>query len=381
MFKLCQRIFSGGAMKAVVLVLAFVFTFMLLFFLSGCAGGSTVAPVSKGITFGTGVGSGSQNFAVLPAGKESQLYSAKITPSGGSAPYSCKSVPAGSAIAGTIRLYEDCSIAGVAPYLSPGTTRAAFPVKFQVIDSKGVVAGPFDLTLEVIAGEKSTGVQEAPPIAQPSQPIPAAGITTAPPDVPPAPNNPPETQAAGCTSPYDGTWSGTVTGSGTVNLEDYSSTRPFSVSYDLEFTAKCKQGYSDGHGGSLWAAKITHAKASHPFFGCIDGCAPLPESTYVRESEIATIFDRTTSMDINFPNGASISLSDLFISQDGKTITKQCDQCMQETGIWIGANAPWDPSADMDKDTYIETHGCGSGCFCASCFELNQIRMALTKIS
>jgi len=122
-------------------------------FLFGCTSNSTTAQVSNGITYATGVGAGTQNIAALPAAREGQAYAATITPSGGTSPYICASVPAGSTIIGTIRLNADCTITGTAPILSSGTTHAAYPVKFTITDATGIVAGPFDLALEVIRAE------------------------------------------------------------------------------------------------------------------------------------------------------------------------------------------------------------------------------------
>ena len=138
-------------------------------FLFGCAGQSTTAQVSHGITYTTGVGTGAQNIASLPAAREGQPYSAAITPSGGSPPYRCTSVPAGSAIIGDIRLNEGCTITGTAPILSSGTTHAAYPVKFMITDASGTVAGPFDFALEVVREENQGQVNVGQPGGQ--QPI------------------------------------------------------------------------------------------------------------------------------------------------------------------------------------------------------------------
>jgi len=137
-------------MKNSMLFMGILFLGILLF---GCTGQSTTAQVSHGITYTTGVGTGAQNIAALPAALEGQAYSAGITPSGGTAPYTCASVPAGSVIIGSIRLNADCTITGTAPILSSGTTHAAYPVRFTVTDANNIVAGPFDLALEVIREE------------------------------------------------------------------------------------------------------------------------------------------------------------------------------------------------------------------------------------
>ncbi|VVB73440.1 Uncharacterised protein [uncultured archaeon] len=123
------------------------------FLLFGCAGNTPVAQVSNNITFTTGVGTGAQNVVALPAALEGAAYAATITPSGGAQPYRCESIPPGSMIIGTIQLNAACVIAGNAPVLSPGTTHGIYPVRFNIIDNNGVVAGPFDLALEVVKSQ------------------------------------------------------------------------------------------------------------------------------------------------------------------------------------------------------------------------------------
>ena len=87
-------------------------------------------------------------------------------------------------IIGTIHLNADCTIDGAAPMLSPGTTHAAYPVKFTIVDASGIVAGPFDLVLEVVKAEaqgqgQQGGVQQnnpnLPVLNLPTQLPPAYG--------------------------------------------------------------------------------------------------------------------------------------------------------------------------------------------------------------
>jgi hypothetical protein len=155
----------GNHMGKITVYLGILF---LGLFLLGCAGQSTTAQVSHGITYTTGVGAGAQNIAALPAAKEGQPYAATVTPQGGTPPYVCSSVPAGSTIINDIRLNANCTIVGTAPILPSGTTHAAYPVKFMIADANGVVAGPFDLVLEVVRSEnqgqgQQGGVQQINP--------------------------------------------------------------------------------------------------------------------------------------------------------------------------------------------------------------------------
>jgi hypothetical protein len=86
-------------------------------------------------------------------------------------------------IIGTIHLNADCTIDGAAPMLSPGTTHAAYPVKFIITDATGIVAGPFDLALEVVKveaqGQQQGGGQQnnpnLPVLNLPAQLPPAYG--------------------------------------------------------------------------------------------------------------------------------------------------------------------------------------------------------------
>lgn len=145
---------------------------------------------------------------------------------------------------------------------------------------------------------------------------PEAGITTGQPETPPAQNNQPETQASGCTSPYDGTYQGTVSESGmlAVSRPDangaYSLTQnPFLQTYDFEMTIKCSsQVYTDeGSTGSPNAKvfDITHIKVSHPLFGCTAGCVPISEVNGAG-TQLFLFNSGIGSMVIAFPNGAGI---------------------------------------------------------------------------
>ena len=87
--------------------------------------------------------------SALPAATSGQLYSAKITVSGGSGPYNCSSAP-GTTLPGTLVFSEPgCSLTGGAPTLAPGTPTAIYPVSIMVNDSQGTLGGPFALTLVV----------------------------------------------------------------------------------------------------------------------------------------------------------------------------------------------------------------------------------------
>lgn len=180
-----------------------------------------------------------------------------------------------------------------------------------------------------------------------------------------------EAAAEGCDSPYDGRWNGTVTGSGMLDIDNYRAKRPFTVTYDLEITIKCD---AEGGPGMNWRLKIVRAMSSHPYFGCADGCTPVV-GPYGIESTIELGGGGLLgNMNLYFPNNASISLSDLQLSQDGRTITKQCDDCETRTGIGIGYV---DLGTDEGSST-IMTYNCPD-CVSYASYELNKIRMELHK--
>jgi hypothetical protein len=70
---------------------------------------------------------------------------------------------------------------------------------------------------------------------------------------------------------------------------------PFLATYDFQMTIKCS--YSDK---ALSRYDITHLKASHPIFNCLNGCVPPQDGT----NYIVIMANGAGRMEIIFPNGA-----------------------------------------------------------------------------
>lgn len=140
-----------------------------------------------------------------------------------------------------------------------------------------------------------------------------------------------QTDASLCHSPYDGTYSGVVSGSGeftTINSDMSSTKSPYILTYNLALTAECVGTPKDNNG--YWMLKITQAKVSDPFFGCTNGCTPvnypvnywsfmnlLPPGEKGNNNEII----------IQFPTGTDLTVRPIFADSDAKTI--RADQSNQ----------------------------------------------------
>lgn len=235
----------------------FIFiTFLLMLFIVGCTK-TPVAPVSNTITFDTGVGAGAANIIALPAAIEGQPYSVNIEPTGGAGPYVCDSVPAGSNIIGDIRLTAGCIIVGTAPMLSPGTTHGIYPVVFTIRDANNILSGPFNLALEVVKREQQ--VQGA-PVQQGNLLVEE------------------DSTKGRCTSPFDGKWTGHLTGEytdayryprGNGKFETIPNSE--SVSIDVSFTLKCALRYEESNGPGGIMMELTDFSNNYPDFNCA-GC-------------------------------------------------------------------------------------------------------------
>lgn len=173
--------------------------------------------------------------------------------------------------------------------------------------------------------------------------------------------------SSSCPSPYDGTWSGTVNGSGQLIMKGSSigamRYKPYSVTYNLEITISCESVNTTEQGVKLWMHNITYAKASHPYFGCVDGCTPLPQSQSVDESRIALpeAGIKEGAMDLTFPNGAEIPTGAFLVSPDGKTITIDRSILNAATDANGVPEMPGTIGADMwrkENQSAIETYDC-----------------------
>ena len=160
-----------------------------------------------------------------------------------------------------------------------------------------------------------------------------------------------------CTSPFDGTWKGTIADSGTLtttveNGSDCVNTwdghcitlgeTPFTASYNFEMTILCS-GKVESYGRMMQEFTITRVKASHPLFNCTDGCT----TPTFRSGEVLIDDNGTGYMLIGFPNGATIQFADydghLQVNPDGKTMT-----------LFIGGR----PGADLNSiGSLTDQHG------------------------
>lgn len=151
-----MRTFGIIAFATLLLFAAFLFV--------GCTGnGGTGNNPASGKTSGTPIPQGkpfSTNITVanemgetvdaLPAAESNQYYSADILPSTGEPPFACTLAP-GSGLPGEISFMDgSCTLSGMAPELSSGTTKGEYPFSFYIKDANGFVAGPFTLTLTVV---------------------------------------------------------------------------------------------------------------------------------------------------------------------------------------------------------------------------------------
>ena len=204
-----------------------------------------------------------------------------------------------------------------------------------------------------------------------------AGCSGSQPDNPQAPAQPTASAASpssnGCPSPYDGTYRGTISDSGSLHVTTYDSNnnpsstdKQFTASYDFEMTMQCDQFIPNG---DEWSLKITHVKASHPIFDCANGCTPSAGSASIGESGSGGFY-------VVFPNGAGITtnnIGDLQMSQDGKTMTIPFEGTNANNGVTIARDARVEP---------IESYNCLQGgrgyCMIVS---INPNTITLTKAS
>jgi len=133
-----------------------------------------------------------------------------------------------------------------------------------------------------------------------------------------------QTGASLCQSPYDGTYSGVVSGSGefTTIGSDMSPTKsPYILTYNLAMTVECVSTPKENNG--YWMLKVTQAKVSDPFFGCTNGCTPVnyPDA-YWSFMNILPPGEKgkDNKLSIEFPTGTDLAISPIFADSDAKTI-------------------------------------------------------------
>lgn len=184
--------------------------------------------------------------------------------------------------------------------------------------------------------------------------------------------------ASGCPSPYDGTYSGLVSGSGEITKYPDNGqpvVSPYIITYNLEVTFECEKNdpielcYNSEKPDQMcrWHY-VTHAKVSDPFFDCTNGCTPTINSYLSAPMDT----ERGGDLLVDFPNGASLSINPLLIDSDAKTI--RADQSDHEELIGssnLGSNLGQEYS-DMAQVLFK----------CPDCIADEQgITMTLDKIS
>lgn len=131
--------------------------------------------------------------------------------------------------------------------------------------------------------------------------------------------------------PYEGTYSGTVSGSGELDCDYITEGQykryktPYTITYNLEVTFKCiKLDFCDlictdqfDLDQQCWYLAPTHAKVSDPFFDCMNGCTL---NTVDSSIQLAKPGEKGGYIKIYFPNWAMLDIDTLMIDPDGKTI-------------------------------------------------------------
>ncbi|MFH1669904.1 MAG: hypothetical protein ABIA62_08315 [Candidatus Woesearchaeota archaeon] len=158
----------------------------------------------------------------------------------------------------------------------------------------------------------------------------------------------------------DGTWKGVISDSGSLRVTRYDAegnpiktNNPFTAQYDFEMTLECA-GKADL--GDHWMYDITKVKASHPIFGCTDGCVPVSiEETECCGSWLELDADKGSGMEVEFPNGAMIGS---FASHGSVEFSKDGQKLM----LYIQGGQYYSSIGDIDAETdnyrEIETDNC-----------------------
>ncbi len=118
-----------------------------------------------------------------------------------------------------------------------------------------------------------------------------------------------------CSSPYDGTWSGTLVG--VTMREDFSPVFREGIAFDLTLKLSCIS-----IDGSTTSLDVTEMRASYWPLGCTAGCRPTNASPPQMPRAAAFLGPPGSADDalyLAFPNGASIVMK-AEISGDGKQL-------------------------------------------------------------
>ncbi len=113
-------------------------------------------------------------------------------------------------------------------------------------------------------------------------------------------------EAGRCTSPYDGTWSGTLIG--VSEREDFRPNFREGISFDLTLRLSCIS--TDGSTTSL---EVTEARASHWPLSCTGGCRPVTAAVLLGPP------GHEGALYLELPNGVIMRLR-AEISSDGKIL-------------------------------------------------------------
>lgn len=176
---------------------------------------------------------------------------------------------------------------------------------------------------------------------------------------------------SGCTSPYEGTYSGLVSGSGEVTHRKKDANglfvdtkTPYIVTYNLEITLKCTP--------NTGIMEVTHAKVSDTFFDCTNGCTPLQAEESSSHAVLSPPGTAGGEIVIYFPNGKEISIFPIIADSDAKTL--RIDRSDGYLVSNIGSIIDWGTS----YQDCIETRSCPN---CVPVPLKEGISMTLDKIS
>lgn len=187
------------------------------------------------------------------------------------------------------------------------------------------------------------------------------------------------TEASDCPSPYDGTYSGLVSGSGEVTCGqpgEEKTKSPYIITYQLEVTFECVKPTTfldennKDHDG--WDLRATHVKVSDPYFECTNGCTPVTPESISWAPFMLKPGESGGQLVINFQNGKQLRTGPLITDPDAKRISADQDPSKHEDLIFWSMPG-WDWNGKIEPiETYWRPH-----CYA----EQEGFTMTLDKIS
>lgn len=133
---------------------------VLVVLVSGCTSdSSSIVPdassFTKNLSF---TGFDGKAAADLPAGHWLTQYYGAIVPAGGTSPYRCVMIQ--SSIPGNVGFADNsCILSGDIPEQPEGTMKGVYPFSFNIYDSQGNKAGPFQLSLTITSQPPTLNIQ------------------------------------------------------------------------------------------------------------------------------------------------------------------------------------------------------------------------------